>query len=222
MRVGNFSVIIPQGRERQTGHVEMVHGRVYTIKLVNHWYDRDCDAKVEIDGKDVGCFRVYGSGSGSVTLERPVNDSRCFTFYRSDSSEAFDAGIHDVHEDTKGLVKVLFKPEIKRRYEREEKTSGGMRHLGEYRETPLERFRSANGAGGQHCNSSPRRLISGITGLSGQSGQRFNYVPPLDYDPSEEVTIHLRLGVEEGSDVRPLRASGNSPGCANSVPPPLV
>lgn len=60
----------------------------------------------------------------------------------------------------------------------------------------------------------PPVLHEGGTGLSGRSQQKFSTVAALTSDPSEHVTIHLRLGAKP-IDARPL-SPRSSP-----VPPPL-
>lgn len=42
MRVGNFSLLIPEGRERDSGHVEMQHNTQYQLRLGNHYHDKPC------------------------------------------------------------------------------------------------------------------------------------------------------------------------------------
>jgi hypothetical protein len=56
---------------------------------------------------------------------------------------------------------------------------------------------------------------SGITGLSGYSGQQFRRMGNLDYDENAIVTISLRL-VSFNNEPRPLKAVYNS-----RVPPPV-
>ena len=48
MRVGNFSLMIPEGIERDSGHIVLPHEQVYTLRLGNHG-NRRCDAHVWID-----------------------------------------------------------------------------------------------------------------------------------------------------------------------------
>jgi hypothetical protein len=106
MRLGNYTVQIPEGREHASGYVEMKHGMKYTIRLSNSAKVR-CDAEVEIDGKLVGIWRL--PEEKMISLERPVHDTGRFTFYRYDTPEARMAGL--VKGDKLGLISVLFKPE---------------------------------------------------------------------------------------------------------------
>ncbi len=106
MRLGNFSVEIPQGRELDSGYVAMRHNTKYAIRLSNFSHLR-CDAEVEIDGKLVGIWRV--PSEQSIFIERPVHDTGCFTFYKTGTVESKKAAL--VSSDKLGLLSVLFKPE---------------------------------------------------------------------------------------------------------------
>lgn len=217
MRVGNFSVLILPGRERDSGHVVVPHGSVYSIRLGNHFYGRRCDAEVTIDGKHAGTFRL--ESGATMTLERPAHDEGRFTFYRNCSNEAKLAGVIKVANNDRGLVQVVFKPEheVKRwpvpesRYTPagwattdcdgpEEKTSGGI-------------LRSRGLV--SNC-SAP--LSTGITGLSGHSNQQFHTVADLVYDHSQDTTITVRLvaGDEGPRELTPAPARRSNP-----VPEPV-
>jgi hypothetical protein len=192
MRVGNFCLLIPEGRERDSGHVELAHGRQYTLRLTNQWYDRRCDADLSVDGKPVGCFRLHAGET--MALERPSHDTGRFTFYRAGTVEAGQAGEANVGAADRGLVRVRFTPE--RRRERKADTGGILRSMsvrpmsmdpgywGGTTETSI--------ADGASCGI-PMGAAAGVTGLSGHSGQTFTTVGPLDYDATEEVVITLRL-----------------------------
>src|SRR5437870_2079975 len=101
MRVSNFSVLIPEGRERDSGHVELDHERQYRITLGNHCYDRRCDATVTLDGKEIGCFRV--NAGCTVSLERSPHDNGRFTFLLSASEQAAQAGVARIDAPDRGL-----------------------------------------------------------------------------------------------------------------------
>jgi len=109
MRVNSFSLQIPEGREVDSGHVQLPHGTVYRIKLGNHAHRR-CDAVVSVDGKEVGTFRL--NSHDSVVLERGAEDTGKFTFFTADSTEGVAAGSSTVSVDNRGLVQVVFKPEL--------------------------------------------------------------------------------------------------------------
>ncbi len=205
MRIGNSSLIIPEGREWESGHVGLPHGRQFTVNMRNHWHDRACDAELTVDGKDCGGWRICAGGS--VTLERPANDTGRFTFYKSDSTEAAKSGVSEVASEQRGLVVVRFRPEHKRTRSsvlhmtqnvNVKGCGGGMSSL---RGMPVE---TANLSHTTTDCCDEEKTSGGITGLSGHSDQRFSTVSPLNYDPNEEVVITVRLVCVE--DVRPLQS----------------
>lgn len=57
MYLNQFSVVIPEGNETPGGYIEMQHGRQYAVRLRNE-RSVACDAYVEIDGKNVGTWRL--------------------------------------------------------------------------------------------------------------------------------------------------------------------
>ncbi len=241
MRVGNVAVIVPQGREKESGYVHLTHGQVYTLSLNNHWNDRRCDAVVSIDGKDMGTFRL--DALGRITLERPVHDQGCFTFYKADTPEFAAAAGGDVKRDDRGLVTVVFKPEKRRQHQfvarnsqlpreafdgqgsRQYRMNAHDKSLGFAEEAVGGAEREEKTCGGIVLPQTARRggpcgqsqsVSSGVTGLSGHSAQQFREVPELDYDPAEEVTVNLRL-VAFDDGPRPLTSATKS----NPVPAPV-
>lgn len=106
-RRNDFEAVIPQGVPRSSGRVELAHGATYSIRLSNA-SPRRCDARVEIDGHLVGVWRV--PPRSVMEVERPLNDTGRFTFYRLDSLEARQLGLQD-HEAL-GLITVMFFPEL--------------------------------------------------------------------------------------------------------------
>lgn len=165
MRLDDYSFSIPEGRETEEGYVYLHHGTKYTIRLDNAG-DRRCDAKITIDGKSVGSFRV--DAYDSFLIERPAEEDGCFTFYKSGSPEAESAQLGD--DDSLGLISVEFRPE---------RISSGIDSETKLYQSAL---RTPSEAGG--------------TGLSGESKQEFNSTKALTSDPAEHVTIHLRLVCE--------------------------
>jgi len=199
MRVGEFSVTIPEGNEQGSGHVTLRHGAQYVIQMLNNG-PRRCDALVEVDGKPVGGFRL--NAWGGLTLERPQHDDGRFTFYEAASAEGQKVG-GAVAKDERGLIKVTFKPERQRpmacgqscrSFESEEKTSGGV----------------MRGAGPMSF-SAPQNASPGVTGLTGKSNQSFYEVANLDYDPAMETVITLRLvvGEPEPRELTPVATRAN-------------
>ena len=211
MRVGNFSVLIPEGVERDSGHVALEHGRQYTLRLMNHDH-RQCDAEVTVDGKPMHGFRLYGNGS--VTLERMPDDPGRLTFYSAGTADAAQAGEGQIASPDKGLIQVRFVPAkrpvytppaapVPRRYGTSGQSMGGGGLL-----------RSAAPLG--FAPQAEEKTAGGITGLSGHSNQQFVTVADIDRAEDEAVTISLRLITLVGGP-RPLQPVRQG----NPVPAPV-
>lgn len=196
MRVGNYSLVIPEGTEREAGYVALPHGTQYTIQLRNHSGYRRCDAAVTIDGKPIGTFRL--GTFGGATLEKSPDEDGRFTFYASGSGDAAAAGEAAVSAEAKGLIQVRFVPETK-----------------------VEAVSRGYGASARSISKSmsfygDEKTVGGITGLSGHSDQRFTEVGPMPLDEAEAVLISIRL-ILGTSGPRPLIGAAKG----NPVPPPV-
>lgn len=209
MLLNYFSVRIPEGREIPGGYVEMEHGAQYALVLRNNGSAR-CDARVEIDGKHVGTWRI--DTCRSVALERPAHDTGRFTFYRLGSPEAVKVGLTD-GDPNLGLVKVTFTPEriVRPVYTTTYYTLDNTKPALE-----TELLTSAGPSVNTLSGTISYRTVSqaGGTGLSGRSAQEFHTVTALDYDYGQQTVIHLRL-VARSDEPRPL-TSFSTP-----VPPPV-
>lgn len=203
MYLNEFSVRIPEGNEASEGYVAMRHGTQYTIVLRN---DRNvrCDAKVEIDGQDMGTYRL--NAVSNIRLERAAHDNGRFTFYKAGSTDGNAIGL-DTSNPNLGLIKVTFTPEMpKPKISSNDVWRGGVAK-GLY-DGPAVTFNA----------SGSRGLSAGGTGLSGYSGQGFTNADIILPDYSQQTIIHLRLGaVEDVNTPRPLTPYSK----ANPVPPPL-
>lgn len=182
MYLNQFSVNVLGGREVRDGYVEITHGQIYSLRLRNDRSVR-CDARVEIDGKDVGTFRL--NAHSGFALERPLNDEGHFTAYRPGT-----AGVTSGPD--LGLIRVTFTPE-----------KPPVHHV----------YRSSCDIVGERAipqaSLTMASAYSGIgTGLSGHSDQQFHSVAALDYDYAQQTVIHLRL-VEADSGPRPLISVSN-------------
>jgi hypothetical protein len=215
MYLNGFSVKVLGGNETPGGYVEMTHGKTYKLYLRNNLNNLRCDARVEIDGKHVGTFRI--PAGGQIKLERPVHDEGLFTFYKLGSAEArqsqLDSGSPDI-----GLIKVTFIPEVPQvtyvytsvapaqMIWRHPKTPGNP-------DAPIfttTAMYNCATAGTASFASPPTTLTSysaGGTGLSGHSDQDFVPADSITPDYSRETTIHLRLVCKDDSNTpRPLTA----------------
>jgi hypothetical protein len=225
MRIGNFAVAIPQGQESSTGHVALNHGQTFTLDIRSFTGVRS-DAKVEIDGKHVGTWRL--PANGHLLLERPAEDTGKFTCYKQDSAEGAAIGLQK--DSDLGLVKVTINPEKPR----PTLTGGVLRSAGlqGFGGTPKGVSRGC----GQSVGMDERKMswdceptsagmnFSDVeaagTGLSGKSDQQFGVASSIEYDKNAEVVISLRLAAnKEDSGPRPLKAI--SP-LSNPVPEPIA
>jgi hypothetical protein len=205
MRIGDFSLFITGGQEQAAGHVALSHGQVYGLQLTKHGARR-CDAVVNVDGKEIGTWRLAAGQSAMLT--RPATDHGQFTFYRADSAEAQAAQLGNVGRDNLGLVQVRFVPEMAHAVntvwcETTYRSKGGGGVL-----RGMPESSGAYGAGG--------------TGLSGHSNQEYGNATPIMRDEGAAVTISVRLVEQKAVSasppaVRPLQPIGTS----NPVPPPV-
>lgn len=219
MYMNDFSVRVPEGTERG-GYVELNHNTQYTLILRNNRSER-CDAEVSIDGNPIGTFRI--AGRNSLRLERPANDDGRFTFYRYGSREA--NGLPGVSMSKRGVVSVVFTPEKKVEYRpfypvNEVKWGNTIRNNTSFSYTPSSTLTAGDDpplASFYTASGNMRGLKSGITGLSGQSGQTFIDVERLCYNYKEQTTINLRLAAKrQDGGPRPLTAY------STPVPPPIM
>ena len=210
MFLNGFSVRIVGGPERSHGYVALRHGQTYKLALANKNQVR-CDARVTIDGKEVGTWRL--SPGETATLERPSEEPKFFTFYKADSDAGRKVGSASVHAEMQGLLEVLFTPE-------------------DTTVVPPTVLRSAPPAlggsvlrgmsfGAPTRGVSGQNIAAGTTGLTGSSSQRFNQAAHMPLDHGAGQTIMLRLVCDDTpalSDPQPLRPQGQQ---ATPVPPPV-
>ena len=194
MRVNTFSLRIPEGRERDSGHVEMAHNNIFTIRMDNHDRNRPCDATVSVDGKEIGAYRI-NAGSYAV-LERSSHDERGrFTFFEANSfsrrrrRRSTPKGRE--RRPPRPLIEVVFRPE-RIRQAPVHRDNVKLLGFGGARGRGLPCGQSAGG-GNLDFDAEAQNYSAGITGLTGKSEQKFYEVPNLDYEPGGEVTITLRL-----------------------------
>lgn len=178
MTLDGYEVIIPQGINKTDGYVEITNDTQYTVRLCNTNNVR-VDAEVLIDGKHIGTFRI--ERYSSIDIERPVNDTGKFTFYRGGTQGFKEANLKNIDKNNLGLISVIFKPE------RKIIPRGGIRGQSVYN-TVLT-----------HCS-----YKSGGTGLSGKSNQNFVDVQELNYDQNRFVEINIRL-IERDNKIRELK-----------------
>jgi hypothetical protein len=206
-------VRVTNGHELDNGYVEIAHGTQYQIVMRN---DRAtaCDARVTIDGKEIGSFRIWPNSS--ITLERkPGSDAGRFTFFREGTEEAKQSQV-ETGSPNNGLISVVFTPERARPIQTV--TWGEPYWYPWWTVNPYEPKVMFNSWVEPRVMSfsadvGGRGSRAGGTGLTGHSNQNFSSVGALDYDYSGQTQINLRLICSEQSQIRPL--SGQS----NPIPP---
>lgn len=231
------------GPTRDKSYVEVEYGRHYRINLKNSHPTR-CQAKVKIDGKPVGSWVI--PAYSEITIERPVDVDKKFTFYRITSESGIRAGLRKGDPDN-GLVQVEFTPERRSASwygddlaDRDFGLYGGRRggvDLGSDDDFRNSRTIMNQGAQrgqrgqqvAQSCNLASckslgmeSQFMQGGTGLCGKSHQRFRRAGPMDLDYSKKVTVNVRLvgrrdDRPDYDDITPLGSYPRS----NPVPPPI-
>lgn len=203
MYLNGFSVRIIGGSDEKTnGYVVIDHKKTYKVCLRNT-HNRRCDVDLFIDGKEVGNWRI--EANSSITLERPANDNGKFTFYRVDSDEGEMAG-GEKGSFENGLVQARFHLEAipePRPLKVSYVDTNDMDWMDEinsrqrYRSSgapPMNLFSAKIGSSVITRSLSRKTHEEGVTGLSGESTQRFHSVSQLQtYDEAFETTINLRL-----------------------------
>jgi len=192
MFLNNYSVRVVDGKEEAGGYVLMQHGCHYSLVLRNNNSTR-CNARVEIDGKHQGTWRI--PPKDAISIERPAHDSGLFTFYEANSKEGVSIGLSK-DDPTLGVVSVTFTPE---------KT----------RHSPEVDWGAERGAVSYGGFSKGSSRSAGGTGLSGRSLQAFGNAEEMELDESSATTINLRLVADASNNPRPLTAY------SNPVPPPI-
>lgn len=204
--------------EDEQGYVHLRHGDIYEIALANDSRE-DCDVVIEINGKEIGTWRLDAYCKGLI--ERGVGDTGRLTFYEIGSSAARKVGLGSIARTDLGLVKITFIPEkvnlreipvVDTRYYSGAKGGGGTKG-GDWQES----FSSGSRSGGQSVNLNTRS--AGGTGLSGRSDQQFGRARAIDRDNDRQVIINLRLVAKPNDEPRPLRAVDST--ISNMVPPPV-
>ena len=202
---GGFSLTIRDRAEDGSGYVRMAHGTAYAVCFRND-LNRRADAELSIDGLPMGTWRL--GPYRQACIERPAEETGRFTFYRADSAEGYAVGSGQVARPDKGRVSVRFIPEIERyapppppvvvappppmpyAYEQRDAAPAARD------EGMADSFAapSAQGAYPTRRRATPESgLGAGVTGLSGQSDQRFRTARAIERDWADAVTLELRL-----------------------------
>ena len=226
---GGFALSVRGQAEDGAGYVRMAHGTTYAVCFRND-RDRRADAELSIDGLSMGTWRLGPYRSACV--ERPVEDTGQFTFYRADSADGYAVGSGQVARGDKGRVSVRFIPEVERYvppppppvviappppmpYAYDQAAP-----MARESEESMGSLAAPQRTQRYSAPSPERDLGAGVTGLSGESGQRFRTARAIERDWANAVTLELRLvhdpAYDRPVDPRPL------PGRYDRYAPPPV
>jgi hypothetical protein len=184
-------------------YLALNNGEEFSLELTNN-RDVPVDVDVEIDGTDVGSWRI--DPYSTITLERPADTARKFTFLSELSSEALDAGAIPGNINN-GLVRVTFKPKKRVVYQR---LQSPRRLVGRSTSSVRSQMASIDSivpSSSLVQSISGPRYESGVTLLGDESYQRFSEVRPLrpdEIDYSNITTIEIRLVVKRRPRYLPL------------------
>jgi len=197
MKLGNFTLQVVGGHEFSNGQVEITHGRTYKIRMRNH-LPRRVDCVLWVDGDTVGTFRL--SAYQTMTIDRPADKARLFTFFKLGTAEAAQAGLVDNSEI--GLITGEFYPELEPEPIIVQWTARDVFPMAACSDEPVSK-------GVNHS--------AGGTGLTGHSSQEFINVGAINRDYKNKVTIHLRLVCKD--DVPEIEPLGKKVSMSTAVPP---
>lgn len=196
MYLNRFSLVVNNGNEVDNGYVQMKHGSEYQLRLRND-HNVEADAIVRVDGVEVGVWRV--PANRNITIERPANIERKFTFYKLGSSEGNQAGLE--RNSDLGLISVDFIPAKEVVH-----SSFG---------NPYSKGMDIEDTGYSYKSGlkgvSTRGFSAGGTGLGDRSDQSFGQAMPIDRDYANQVTINLRLICADEPAIVSLRSAVSSP-----------
>lgn len=172
------------------------HNSEYLVKMHNEG-DLRVDATLKIDGIDMGTWRI--EPYSSITIERPSNNNRKFTFVREGSWQGNMGGVAEGNFDN-GLVEVTFIPEYRH--------SGHRLPLSELDRGFFSDSLPITNNITQRANC--KSYSTGGTVLGDDSFQRFTDASYLTKDYSKKVTKRVRLVVEENrKPYAPLGSHGH-------------
>jgi hypothetical protein len=181
-------------------YVLVPHGEEYKLRLTNHSPSR-ADVAVEVDGKEIGRWRV--PAQQSRTIERPANIEQKLTFVTEGSLLGERAGVISGRREN-GLVRVTFYPE---RYQ-PVNTISLMEPLGLRAASPrMERKAMSPRSESMLAMAQMPESHSGATILGERSNQRFMDVGPIrDIDRNRVCEVVFRMVATES---QPYRAIGS-------------
>lgn len=213
------------------------HNTEYKVRLCNNTNNR-VNATLKIDGTNMGIWRL--KPYSNIVVERPIHNSRKFTFVKESSWQASMGGI-SAGEFNNGLVEVTFVPEIQSTvYYASDSLDGReiMYNSTTRYATPLmnaspsmnihAQQRSFASCSPSECTRAPMSNLecsrgmsysSGGTVLGGDSSQKFLTASHMIEDHSKKVTKRVRLVVDERKPFVSLKTFGNMGIIDDAMPP---
>ena len=212
MRIGNYEVRIPEGREivnqDQSVYVAVKANAHFSILLISH-DNRRTVAEVKIESDSMG--NPILDAHGHLQLQGKVNSQQRFTVYASGSAEAIAVGEEVLTPAEKGLINVTFYAEK----ESESLFATRGLHFSGSRDGGMSKGISLGIGGTRGVN---RSFGAAVVGMSGHSDQQFTGVS-FDRDYSTCVKINLRLVIEKEDRPTPISARR---AIGNPVAPPVA
>jgi hypothetical protein len=213
MRIGNYEVRIPEGREivnqDQSVYVAVKANAHFSILLINN-DNRRAVAEVKIESDSMG--NPILDAFGRLQLEGKVNSQMRFTVYASGSAEAIAVGEEVLTPAEKGLINVTFYAE---KAEPLFETTRGLDYSGS-RGGGMSKGIDPGMFGGTRGGT--RSFGAAVVGMSGHSDQQFSGVN-FDRDYPTRVEINLRLVIEREDRPTPISARR---AIGNPVAPPVA
>lgn len=114
MKIGNYSVTIPEGREYQENgatYVALQDEQEFTIHFDGPWNSR-AGCKIWMNGEPIhGPGWVMTFNDDPCTLKRPANSDEGFQFFKT-TGLGKNLGAQSVDPEKRGLIRIEIRPEI--------------------------------------------------------------------------------------------------------------
>jgi hypothetical protein len=158
------------------GVFKLKHGTEYKVMIRNDHRSCRANAKINIDGKLIGRFRI--EANSKIVIERPDDDNKArkLTFYNINSEEGRAGNLTNIPSSDLGKIKIEIQKEIERSLSTDE-------------DDYLD------------CSSPPRRGMcvqtdGGGTALGRKSKQKFYIASPIETVP-EIYILEARMILQD-------------------------
>ncbi|PVZ64534.1 hypothetical protein [Pelagibaculum spongiae] len=196
MKLGDYSLDILGGKLQKDGYILMKDNTQYKLLMIN-FSDKKCDAKVKIDGKLIGIWRV--EPKQHIIIDRPSADTGLLTYYELGGEHSEKAQLF--LNESLGLISVTYLPEKIKDTPQSTKTPA---LLGRQQASSIC---LAQKAPPYYCQPKAQEGCyqqAGGTGLSGESSQFFSRAEQINYQEESARTINVRLYSSNSDEARPL------------------